>query len=155
MSTATIRIDPDGTVERLDARTFTELREVATATLATDSLSVELLGRCNEYSLSLTGLCIAVIDDWGATKGLPVNAKAWALYGRSPLVGPVFVGLDSNDDGTRDDLPDEFIDLIASPEFPPSDLRERMAAWVVVHNRLPADERTGFNGGPITYVWPT
>lgn len=53
---------------------------------------------------------VGIIDDWGATKELPINRKAWALYGRSPIHGPMIV---KNDLSMPID-PD-FIAMIASP----------------------------------------
>lgn len=53
---------------------------------------------------------VGVVDDWGLAKGLPVNWKAWALYNRSPIFGPMYFA-----DDTATPLPDELIDLIAGP----------------------------------------
>lgn len=46
---------------------------------------------CLEWALS--------IDD------LKVNRPAWYHYGRSPIVGPAVIALDSNEDGTLNEIP--------------------------------------------------
>jgi hypothetical protein len=63
------------------------------------------------------------IFDWGKTMGLPVNRKAWALYGRSPIYGPMLIATDH-----RAPLPDEFLEIIAKPieEWVPAEVLARM-----------------------------
>lgn len=50
------------------------------------------------------------IYDWGKVMGLPVNLKAWALYGRSPIYGPMLVASDH-----RRPLDPEFIAMLGRP----------------------------------------
>lgn len=54
---------------------------------------------------------VGVIDDWGMTKRRPINWKAWALYGRSPIYGPMVVKPDS----PAETIPDDFVKRIAAP----------------------------------------
>lgn len=69
------------------------------------------------------GVYVGWVDDWGVTKGLPVNMKAWALYGRSPIHGPMVV---RRDDGL--DIPDEYVEHLARPieEWLDAEILDRM-----------------------------
>lgn len=78
-----LRIDPDGTVTHLDAPAL----EAAHAVF--DHSTVVLL-----HAPFLTGFHVGIVDDFGAAD-LPINRKAWALYGGSPIYGPMFVGSDA------------------------------------------------------------
>lgn len=51
---------------------------------------------------------VGFIDDWGMVKHRPINMKAWALYGRSPIYGPMVL---RNDDPSTP-IPAEFIRMI-------------------------------------------
>lgn len=65
------------------------------------------------------------IFDWGRVEGMPINRKAWALYGRSPLFGPVVIACDSGRP-----IPDRVIDMIGQPidTWVPDDVRAKMTA---------------------------
>jgi hypothetical protein len=73
---------------------------------------------------------IGWVYDWGAVHGgpdggpMPVNLKAWALYGRSTIHGPMMIASDA-----RVPLTDEFLAMIDSPieDWVPGDTLVRMA----------------------------
>lgn len=54
---------------------------------------------------------VMCVHEWGRLLRLPVNVKAWAMYGRSPLCGPVWVALD----GCVDELPETWIAAVRHP----------------------------------------
>jgi hypothetical protein len=54
---------------------------------------------------------VFVVHEWGRLMGLPVNMKAWAMYGRSPLAGPVWVAVDM----CATALPEAWLSIIARP----------------------------------------
>lgn len=82
----TLRIDPDGSV------TASDLAPLAAATAERDHLTVVV---CAAPFLPNDTIWVGVLDDFGAAD-LPLNRKGWALYGRSPLYGPVFFGADDD-----------------------------------------------------------
>lgn len=94
--TAIVRIDVDGTVHECEgSRLLTIAREyfeggVDVCTGGTPS------GAPPEFPQSC-GPVVLVCAEWAAMPGGVVNVKAWALYGRSPLCGPVFVAHDQGD----------------------------------------------------------
>lgn len=95
---------------------------LARAALNTDQLDVVMaraLGRDRVYVLH--------IDDWGKTKGLPINRRAWALYGGSPIYGTAVLSAD--DGGPIDEA---LIELISS-DFPPPEVHVTMDLWLEVH----------------------
>lgn len=115
-----LRIDPDGTVtpvEQIDvlAAARAELRECDVNTLRSPFTNDDTY--------------IGIGADWARVEGEPLNVKAWALYGRSPICGPMYVALDSNEDGPalRDPLPEPFVSMLTSDDdWIGSRLRERM-----------------------------
>lgn len=56
---------------------------------------------------------VMYIDDFGAIKELPLNVKAWALYGGSPIFGVAVLG-----EGDYTVLLDDYLQLIESDYFP-------------------------------------
>jgi hypothetical protein len=83
-----LRIDPDGTIKHfagsaMDAA-YTEIEACSVVTCRAPVIPEHLL-------------MVGVIDDFGAD-GLPINMKAWALYGRSPIFGPMWFGSDVDGD---------------------------------------------------------
>ena len=66
------------------------------------------------------------IDDWGQTKALPLNRKAWALYGRSPIHGPAVFHRDEGEGP----LDPRVVELVTDPEFPGEDISEIMNRWL-------------------------
>lgn len=96
---------------------------LATNLLRTDALTVvtaRALGRDRIYVMHL--------DDWGATKELPINRRAWALYGGSPLHGLVVLSADD-----RGPIDDWVIELVSGAEFPPPAVQAHMDAWLEAH----------------------
>lgn len=82
-----LRIDPDGSVTRLDEFAWTAGQaEFDHTTVVT--CGAPFVGQ---------SVHVLVLDDFGAAD-LPLNRKAWGLYGRSPIYGPVFVGRDDGDE---------------------------------------------------------
>lgn len=61
---------------------------------------------------------VGVIHDWSRTNHMPLNVKAWALYNRSPICGPMYVALDSDDAGGRGPLPHGLLAALHHPRFP-------------------------------------
>lgn len=98
-----LRIDPDGTVTthedadplKLGAKAFDGQTDVVT---------------CRNPFVS--EVSVGVVHDWGAVGGMPLNEKAWALYGRSPIFGPMFYSLDS----PYAPLPDDLVAMLLSDE---------------------------------------
>ena len=68
------------------------------------------------------------VDDWGLTKDLPINRRAWALYGGSPIYGTAVLAAD-------DQLPldDWVVAMVADPEFPPPPIQRFMDKWLEAH----------------------
>lgn len=85
-----IRIEPDGTVYDLDDNAVLaahdEFKHTTVVTCSCPMLPV----------IPGDVPWVMVVDDFGA-QDAPLNRKAWALYGRSPIYGVAFVGRD--DDG--------------------------------------------------------
>lgn len=87
-----IRIDPDGTVTRLDTtdvllegRELFSLPTTFTCQPIDEQAAVEAGYPC--FHVPLVGVC----HDFAYTETPVVNPKAWALYGRSPIAGPVLL----------------------------------------------------------------
>lgn len=105
-----IRVDPSGDITECDG---TDLLAVANAWFP-DGVDVVTLApqplAPPEYPQ--TGhLLVGCVAQWGRLEGAVANPKAWALYGRSPIVGVCFVAHDADDDdGGRVELPAEFVD---------------------------------------------
>jgi hypothetical protein len=95
-----LRIDPDGTV--------TELLGTALEAGHTEFKFTTVV-TCAAPFLPTDEVWVGVIDDFGA-ESLPLNRKAWGLYGRSPIYGPMFLGTDSHHD-----VPAEVAAIIALP----------------------------------------
>lgn len=98
-----LRVDPDGTVTayegadplRLAGEAFDGRNEVITCR--------------NPWTRRTT---VGVVHDTGRLDGLPLNEKAWALYGGSPIFGPMFYSLDL----PYPPLPDEVVAMLLSDE---------------------------------------
>lgn len=112
--TYVIRIETNGDVIRMDD-SITDLTGVAERALAATVDVVTLhLNAVTPFPGGGDPYLVGVVDGWGRSKGMPVNLKAWALYGRSPLCGPCFVAYDT-DGPSRPALPDEWITAIEQP----------------------------------------
>ena len=119
-------IDPDGSVipcEGADLLTLTREHIGESADVVT--LSHPAFGGGE--------IGVGAINDWGRMDGLPLNVKAWALYGRSPIVGPMLVALDGSG-ASRPPFPSEVHDLLIDPTFPPANMRGAMKDALVVAN---------------------
>lgn len=74
--------------------------------------------RDNPHAVPLVG----VVHERGRLMGAPVNLKAWLLYGRSSIHGPMFVSYD----GGSDDLPDDWIDRLSADDVIPAEVLAAM-----------------------------
>lgn len=135
--TGIVRIDVDGTVTRLPdpARDFLEVcvRELAPFggysgptpwgdVIERVEPSVDIVtGHRGPEVRSSGGVLVLAVHEWGRLKGLQVNVKGWALYGRSPLVGPVFAKNDEDDP-----LDEAWIDWVCSADMVSADLLRHM-----------------------------
>jgi hypothetical protein len=118
MDTYAIRIDPDGLVVRYDDPDLA--RYLATGQFDGQTDVVVLAA-----PFLPPGLYVGFIHDWGKVIGLPLNRPAWALYGRSPIFGPMFVKRD--DDGPLDPA---LCDMLEQGAIPSLDTERAMDAWL-------------------------
>ena len=84
-----IRIDPDGTVTPHDKPALDASHEMFDATSVVTCRAPVLA----PYMDGDFVIFVGVIDDFGA-QDQPLNEKAWACYGRSPIYGTMFLGID-------------------------------------------------------------
>lgn len=68
---------------------------------------------------------IMAVDDFGASKQLPINRNAWAMYGRSPICGPAVFWSDN-----RDPIPEAVEELVRGAAEP---LGHIMDVWLESH----------------------
>lgn len=109
--TTIIRVAVDGTVTRYDS---TNLLATANAEWPNSAEIVSI--QTHEHAPFPDDVdarrLVAMVNEFGRANELPVNVKAWSLYGRSPIFGDAFLAYDQDEDGTRAALPDEWIDAI-------------------------------------------
>lgn len=124
--TARIAVWPDGTVstdpDTIDAL-MTELAADGTdVVMLASPVAAAWRNRRHRRVVPLVGY----IDDWGATKH-PVNMKAWALYGRSPIYGPMVIK-----DDLDLDLPAGLVDMLerSIDDWVAEDVLERMGTFL-------------------------
>lgn len=116
MNVLCLRIDPDGTVIEY---TDPDLLGLAHAEFEETDVVVLRSPWYDERVLpDGAPPLVGVIYDWGRDLGLPLNVKAWALYGRSPICGPMWIALDSEDDGRRRPLPPGLLSAVRHDRFP-------------------------------------
>lgn len=101
MPALTLRIDPDGSTAVVDKPLMTA---------ATDEHRHTSVVVCAGPVVDGRPLHVMFIDDFGA-EDQPINRKAWALYGRSPIYGVALLGLD----GDAGELADDLVELLAKP----------------------------------------
>lgn len=106
---------PTGSEEEPDVLARTLLQ-----TASLDVVIARALGRERLY--------VMYIDDWGMTKELPINRRAWALYGASPIYG--LAVLCADDQGL---IEDELVELVSEPGFPPENIQRVMDKWLEAH----------------------
>jgi hypothetical protein len=111
-------IQPDGTVET-DITAVAAFRKV----MLNEGTVVTLGTPMFDTFRAPNDPWVGWVFDWGIKMGLPVNAKAWALYARSPIYGPMLIGSDL---GSPFD--DRFLEIISEPieEWLPVDVIEYM-----------------------------
>lgn len=123
-----IVIEPDGEVLAIESP---DVASVALDRFSPDGSTVLTL--IGPHALHLTdepdALFVGWVAEWGRVNRLPLNIDAWALYGRSPICGPMLVALDGVPGGQRDPLPPSFVDaLMSSREWVPAELKATMRA---------------------------
>jgi hypothetical protein len=111
-----VRIDPDGSIIE-----FEHPDVLGEASREFDGLTSVVTLRSWFYDdrtddTGMTPVLVGVIHDWGRTNHMPLNVKAWALYARSPLCGPVYVGNDGST--TRPPLHPQLLAALRNPAFP-------------------------------------
>lgn len=92
---------------------------VARRALDTDSLDVVAVRGLQAI------LHVLYVDDWGKVKDLPINRRAWALYGGSPIYGPAVLARDDQLDMTLD-----VTMLLAEDDFPGPEINAAMDHWL-------------------------
>jgi hypothetical protein len=109
-------IPPEGPIVPSDEDPSALARRV----LETDSLDV-----VTARALGRERIHVLWIDDWGKVNELPLNRRAWALYGGSPIYGTAVLAAD-------DDLPvaETAMEMLGRPDFPGPDLLATMDAWL-------------------------
>jgi hypothetical protein len=121
MATWGLLIHTDGTIEPV---TQQDARSVALNRIA-GSLDVVTVShpriRVDEQPIH-----VMYVDDWGMTSGLPINRKAWALYGRSPIHGDALLKRDDEEGPLGQDV----IALVLDPGFPGEAIDKLMDAWL-------------------------
>jgi hypothetical protein len=107
--TKVIRIDTAGEVTRLEGGDL--LRLAHEEFEATDVVACHIAPILEDY---MPPMFVMVIDDFGA-EDMPINYKAWALYGRSPIYGNAYFAYDASSDADatqRPDLPDVLVETV-------------------------------------------
>ena len=119
-------ITPDGQVTELAG---TDILKVAHNLFT----STEVVP-CVEYHGEIM---VGVIEGFGRLDGLPINEKAWALYGRSPIFGPMLFGVDlTEDEGRVDPIPQPLAALLlGDTDWVGEELRTRMRGVLATINR--------------------
>lgn len=105
MSVHVLSIDPDGTVTALNGDPMVMARAEFNDLTTVVTLHHPLTG------FGEGRICVGWIHDFGAVIPLPVNRKAWILYGGSPIYGTMFVAADD-----RGPLDEEFVRVLLSDE---------------------------------------
>jgi len=92
--TLAIRIDPDGSVLEYASGDPLMLARA------------EFDGFTSVYTMAGMGepTHVGVVHDFSRTKGMALNHKAWALYARGPICGPMYLWRDDGADLDADDL---------------------------------------------------
>lgn len=113
MNSHVVRIDPDGTVTDVPGSDA-----LAVASAEFEGMTDVVLLRHPQAEYRLVG----IVHDWG-TLSLPLNRKAWWLYGGSPIYGPMYVADDDNAE-----LDPEFVAMIQGDV--PAEMLARMDAFL-------------------------
>lgn len=106
MSTKAVLIRPDGTVIATESLAEAERSRLEMVGSSVVMLRSPLARHFGGDPVPYVGW----VDEYGEVKQLPVNRKAWALYGRSPIYGTMVV---RNDLHTN--LQPGFINTITKP----------------------------------------
>lgn len=142
-----LRLDTDGTVTRCAGAHLVE--EARAHFRLLDLLSPPEVDVCplaavrhpsHPVHLVAPWPLVMCVHQWSTLEGFPVNVKAWALYGRSPILGPAFVAFDGVDT-IRSPLPDEWVHRVMAPWL----------VWVPSHVLLDMETIARAQG----YGWPT
>lgn len=103
--------------------------EIAKRELSTEMLTVVTARAIQEHR----GLHVMYIDDWGAVQlgdrmPLPINRRAWALYGGSPIHGLAVLTRDD-----RSDIDPSISVMLNSGTFPGAIIEARMDHFLQQH----------------------
>ena len=135
----TLRINVDGSTERFDSPVLDVARRAfdgMTSVVTLAALAVERDGTVRPLTEGeVVGLndvedidyLVGVVHDMGVLEGMPVNPYAWVLYGRSPIVGPMFIARDSGQP-----LPDTLVAMIEAKDQVNEETLNVMTALVAI-----------------------
>lgn len=126
MTTYALRVDPDGSVLRYDEP------------CSDDMARVEFDGLTTVVRLRapfLDSVHVGWLHDFGAVNGMPLNRKAWGLYGGSPCYGPMFVQRDD-----RGPLDPDLCLMVESSDFPAPSIITVMDAWLAGNDMRAQDQ---------------
>lgn len=115
--TAAVLLSPDGTV-----REYTDLRQAKTE-FAENYEVVSL-----HHPMFASTLHVGMVGAYSALDGSELNRKAWALYGGSPIYGPMLM---FPDDGTS--IAAEVATALLGNEWLTPDIEASMDAWLRTH----------------------
>jgi hypothetical protein len=107
--------------------------DMPAATAAAELIDGPLtVATCHHPQLDRTH--VLFLGDFSAVDGSPLNRRAWALYGGSPLHGMVVLGADD-----REPLDPDVIAMVTDEAFPGPEMVETMDRWLAA-NRPWSDE---------------
>lgn len=104
--TKIIRIDTEGDVTLIEGSDL--LARAGEEFSALTVVSCHIAPILQDY---MPPVFVLALDDFGA-EDMPINYKAWALYGRSPIYGTAFFAYDGDAEAPRPDLPEVLVQTI-------------------------------------------
>lgn len=100
-----------------------------TLDLCADEAAAELIpgaltvAKCHHPDLDR--VYVLFLGDFSALDGSPLNRRAWALYGGSPIYGMCVLGADD-----REPIAEHVVDMVTSDDFPGPELIAAMDQWL-------------------------
>lgn len=91
-------------------------------------LGTEMLQVVSARALGRERIYVLYIDDWGKTNERPINRRAWALYGGSPIYGLAVLAADD-----QAPIDPAIIELVTGADFPPPEVLALMDDWLEAH----------------------
>lgn len=136
--THVIRVDPDGTVTECEGRNVLDVAAAGLAEIGGYS-GPSMFGDVSYPKATVDVVAafphefapfphprralVIVVHEWGVLLRLPINVKAWSLYGRSPVCGPAFLAYDVG----QYPLPAKWIETMRGPaDWVPDSVLARM-----------------------------